>query len=121
MVRSLLEGIRVFHPYFQGGATCPANNLRELLIEELKDIYDAEQRITKALPKMAKAADSEELKEAFQEHLAQTQEHVKRLEQVFEQLDETAKKKQCKAMTGLLEEATRSWRRTLRPTCGMRR
>jgi ferritin-like metal-binding protein YciE len=81
-----------------------ANNLRELLIEELKDIYDAEQRITKALPKMAKAADSEELKEAFQEHLAQTQEHVKRLEQVFEQLDETAKKKQCKAMTGLLEE-----------------
>jgi len=81
-----------------------ASNLRELLIEELKDIYDAEQRITKALPKMAKAADSEELKEAFQEHLAQTQEHVKRLEQVFEQLDETAKKKQCKAMTGLLEE-----------------
>src|SRR4029079_17883643 len=81
-----------------------ANNLRELLIEELKDIYDAEQRITKALPKMAKAADSEELKEAFQEHLAQTQEHVKRLEQVVEQLDETAKKKQCKAMTGLLEE-----------------
>ena len=81
-----------------------ANNLRALLIEELKDIYDAEQRITKALPKMAKAADSEELKEAFQEHLAQTQEHVKRLEQVFEQLDETAKKKQCKAMTGLLEE-----------------
>ena len=81
-----------------------ASNLRELLIEELKDIYDAEQRITKALPKMAKAADSEELKTAFQEHLRQTEQQIKRLEQVFDELDETAKRKECKAMVGLLEE-----------------
>jgi len=104
VVRSLLDEPRLFDTRTFKEGDMSASNLRELLIEELKDIYDAEQRITKALPKMAKAADSEELKEAFQEHLAQTQEHVKRLEQVFEQLDETAKKKQCKAMTGLLEE-----------------
>jgi len=81
-----------------------ASNLRELLIEELKDIYDAEQRITKALPKMAKAADSQELKTAFQEHLRQTEQQIKRLEQVFDELDEPAKRKECKAMVGLLEE-----------------
>ena len=81
-----------------------ANNLRELLIEELKDIYDAEHRITKALPKMAEAADSEELASAFRKHLKQTEEHVRRLEQVFETLDEKAARKECKAMVGLLAE-----------------
>ncbi|TMQ68688.1 MAG: ferritin-like domain-containing protein [Candidatus Eisenbacteria bacterium] len=82
----------------------PANDLRELLVEQLQDIYDAEQRITKALPKMAKAADSEELASAFEGHLRETEEHVRRLEQVFETLDESAKRKECKAMVGLLDE-----------------
>lgn len=104
MVRSLLEETRVFSDtYFKEG-DMSANNLRELLIEELKDIYDAEHRITKALPKMAKAADSDELKEAFRIHLRETEQQIKRLEQVFDELDETPKRKECKAMVGLLEE-----------------
>lgn len=78
--------------------------LRELFIEELKDIYDAEQRITKALPKMAQAADSEELSTALEEHLRETEEQVTRLEQILESLDETPGRKTCKAMMGLLEE-----------------
>ena len=81
-----------------------ANNLRELMIEELKDIYDAEQRITKALPKMAKATDSQELKTAFQTHLRETEEQIKRLEEVFEQFGASPKRKECKAMVGLIEE-----------------
>src|SRR5205085_27281 len=82
----------------------PANNVRELLVEELKDIFDAEHRLTKALPKLAKAADDESLAAAFEDHLKQTEEHVTRLERVFEILGETAKRKTCKAMVGLLEE-----------------
>jgi ferritin-like metal-binding protein YciE len=79
-------------------------NLQELFLEQLKDVYDAEQRITKALPKMAREATSEELSTAFEEHLEQTQEHVKRLERVFEIIGESPGKKTCKAMVGLLEE-----------------
>ncbi len=79
-------------------------SLRDLLVEQLQDLYDAEQRITKALPKMAKAATSPELKAAFKKHLAETEEHVARLEKAFEALGEKAKKKTCKAMQGLIEE-----------------
>ena len=78
--------------------------MQELYVDVLKDLYDAEQQILKALPKMAKAANSEELRDGFQAHLAQTQAHVERLEQVFEQIGETAKRKKCKAIEGLLEE-----------------
>lgn len=81
-----------------------AENLQELLIEELKDIYNAEQQLTKALPKMAKAAVNENLKAGFLAHLEETEEHVQRLEQIFELLDEKAKGKTCKAMKGLVEE-----------------
>jgi ferritin-like metal-binding protein YciE len=80
------------------------DNLQELFLEQLKDVYDAEQRITKALPKMAREASSEELSSAFEEHLAQTQEHVARLERVFRIIGESPAKKTCKAMVGLLEE-----------------
>ena len=80
------------------------DSLRELFIDQLKDIYDAEQRITKALPKMAQAADSEELASGFEEHLKETEEHVRRLEEVFEAIDESPSRKTCKAMVGLLEE-----------------
>lgn len=77
---------------------------RELLVEELKDLYSAENQLIKALPRMAKAATSDELKNAFQTHLEQTKEHAARLEKVMKQLDESPKGKTCKAMKGLIEE-----------------
>ena len=79
-------------------------SLEELFIEELKDLYHAEKQLVKALPKMAKAAASEQLRKAFTDHLEQTKNHVLRLEQVFETVDEKAKAKVCKGMQGLLEE-----------------
>lgn len=78
--------------------------LQEFLVDELKDIYWAEKHLTKALPKMAKAASSEELREAFENHLSQTEEHVSRLEQVFEILGMKPMAKKCDAMAGLVEE-----------------
>lgn len=80
------------------------DTLNSLLEEELKDIYDAEKRLVKALPKMAKAASSEELRGAIQEHLEVTKGHVQRLEQVFETLGRPAKSKTCAGMKGLIEE-----------------
>jgi len=82
----------------------PINDLQELFVNELQDLYDAEKRITKALPKMAKAADSEELSSAFTEHLTQTQEHIVRLERIFESLGEKPGGQKCEGMEGLLEE-----------------
>lgn len=78
--------------------------LQELYVEQLRDIYDAENQLVKALPKMAKTATNEELKAAFESHLEQTQEHVSRLEQIFEELGEKPKGHKCEAMKGLLEE-----------------
>jgi ferritin-like metal-binding protein YciE len=80
------------------------SNLRETFIEELKDLYDAEKQITKALPKMAKAAENDELREGFETHLEETEEHIRRLEQVFKAFGETPKGKKCKAMEGLIAE-----------------
>ena len=77
---------------------------RETFIEELKDLYDAEKQITKALPKMAKAAEHDELREAFETHLEETENQIERLEKVFELFDETPKGKKCKAMEGLVAE-----------------
>ena len=79
-------------------------SLEELLQEELKDIYDAEKQLTKALPKLAKKATSPDLKSAFEEHLQQTEEHVERLEQVFEQLGLPARGKKCEGMKHLISE-----------------
>ena len=79
--------------------------LKELFIDELRDIYWAEKHLTKALPKMKKAATSEELANAFDEHLAVTEEQIGRVEQVFELLDMTARAKKCEAMDGLVKEA----------------
>jgi ferritin-like metal-binding protein YciE len=78
--------------------------LRELYIEELKDIYNAENQLVKALPKMAKAANSEELRNGFEEHLEQTRGHVQRLEQIFKELSEKPSGKKCKGMEGLVAE-----------------
>ncbi|MEO8131256.1 MAG: ferritin-like domain-containing protein [Bryobacteraceae bacterium] len=79
-------------------------SLEELFVEELKDLYHAEKQLVKALPKMVKAATSDELRTAFADHLEQTKTHVQRLEQVFESMDEKAKTKTCKGMQGLIEE-----------------
>lgn len=79
--------------------------LKELFIEELKDIYWAEKHLTKALPKMKKAATSEELAAAFEDHLEVTEGQVERVEQVFELLDMTPRAKKCEAMEGLVKEA----------------
>jgi ferritin-like metal-binding protein YciE len=80
--------------------------LRELYIEELKDLYNAENQLVKALPKMAKAASSDELRQGFEEHLEQTKGHVQRLEKIFQALGESPKGKKCKGMEGLVEEGS---------------
>jgi ferritin-like metal-binding protein YciE len=88
-------------------AAAPYNEeskLKELFVEELKDIYSAEKQLTKALPKMAKAATSEELRNAFETHLAQTEEQIGRVEEVFELLEMTARAKKCEGMAGMIEE-----------------
>jgi ferritin-like metal-binding protein YciE len=75
-------------------------------IDELKDLYNAENQLVKALPKMAKAASSGELKQGFEEHLEQTRGHVQPLEQIFKSLDKSPKGKKCAAMEGLVKEGT---------------
>jgi ferritin-like metal-binding protein YciE len=79
-------------------------SLRELFVDELKDLYSAENQILKALPKMVKAATSKELKAGFQEHLEQTKEHVTRLEKIFKRLGMSPKGKKCKGMEGVIED-----------------
>src|SRR5215213_9442278 len=86
------------------GPAMSAENLQELFVEELRDIYDAEKQLVKALPKMAKAAESEELRAAFEEHLEITRAHVGRLEEVFKLVGVAARGKACEGMKGLVEE-----------------
>ncbi len=81
--------------------------LKELYVDELKDIYNAENQLVKALPKMAKAATSDELRTGFEEHLEQTRGHVQRLEQIFKALGEKPTGKKCKGMEGLWPKARR--------------
>ena len=80
--------------------------LKELYLDELKDSYSAENQLVKALPKMARAATSEDLKAGFEEHLKQTEEHVHRLEKIFKALGDTPEGKKCKGMAGLIKEGT---------------
>jgi ferritin-like metal-binding protein YciE len=84
----------------------PQKGLKELYIDELKDLYSAENQLVKALPKMAKAATSTKLRQGFEEHLEQTKGHVQRLEQIFESVDESPKGKKCTGMEGLIEEGS---------------
>jgi ferritin-like metal-binding protein YciE len=79
-------------------------SLRQLYVEELRDLYNAETQLTKALPKMAKASSNDELRQGFEEHLRQTSEHVSRLEQIFEMLGEKPSGKKCLGMEGLVKE-----------------
>ena len=78
--------------------------LKELYIDELRDLYSAENQLTKALPKLAKASTSDNLRSGFEEHLKQTEGHVKRLEKIFKELGEKPTGKKCKGMEGLIEE-----------------
>ena len=78
--------------------------LRDVFVDELKDVYNAERQITKALPKMIKKTQSADLREAFQTHLEETETQIDRLEQVFESLDMTARGKHCAGMAGIIEE-----------------
>src|SRR5947209_13405610 len=83
-----------------------AKSLSEFFIDQLRDLYDAENQLIKALPKMAEAASSDELRQGFEEHLEQTKGHAERIEQIFEQLGEKAKGKKCKGMEGLIKEGS---------------
>lgn len=83
-------------------------SLRELYIDELRDLYHAETQLTKALPKMAKASSNAQLRQAFEEHLRQTSEQVSRLEQIFEMLEEKPTGKKCLGMEGLIKEGAKT-------------
>jgi ferritin-like metal-binding protein YciE len=90
----------------KGELKMPKTSLRELYIDELKDLYSAETQLVKALPKMAKAASNDQLRQGFEEHLRQTSEHVSRLEQIFEALEEKPTGKKCVGMEGLVKEGS---------------
>jgi ferritin-like metal-binding protein YciE len=85
-----------------------AKSLRALFVEELRDMYDGEKRLVRALPKMAKAAESGDLKTAFTNHLKETQRQVRRLEQVFRSLGEKARGKKCDGIIGIVEEGNKA-------------
>ncbi len=80
------------------------NSLQQLYVEELKDLFSAENQLTKALPKMAKAASSDELRQGFEEHLEQTKGQIERLQQIFQKLGEKGTGKKCLGMEGLVKE-----------------
>ncbi len=82
------------------------DSLKHLYVDELKDLFSAEKQLTKALPKMAKAATSVDLREGFEQHLEQTKGHVERLEEIFEQLEERPGGKKCMGMEGLVKEGS---------------
>jgi ferritin-like metal-binding protein YciE len=88
------------------GGEMPNQGLKELYIEELKDLYSAETQLVKALPKLARAATSEELRRGFEDHLEQTKGHVERLQKILDMLEESPKGKKCKGMEGLIEEGS---------------
>lgn len=81
------------------------NDLQDLLIDNLKDLYSAEKQLLRALPKVAKSVESEQLRAALEEHTEQTEQHVERLEQIFQRLGTSPRGKKCKGMEGLLEES----------------
>ena len=82
------------------------SELHELFLHELADIYDAEQQLTKALPRLADAAESEELRAAFESHLEETKTHAERLKEIAESLNAKLKRQSCKAMAGIIEEGS---------------
>jgi ferritin-like metal-binding protein YciE len=95
-----------YRKYRWKGGFMQESSLKELYLKELRDIYDAEKQIAKALPKMAKAASSGQLSQGFEMHLDQTKNHITRLEQIFAELDESPKGESCDGMEGLIEEGS---------------
>jgi ferritin-like metal-binding protein YciE len=104
-ISELFLGTTVLSVDPQGAKAMPVKNVQDLLLNELRDLYDAEKQLVKALPKVAKAASSEQLRQAVEEHLEETKVQVERLEDAFERLDTAARGKRCEAMRGLVEEA----------------
>jgi ferritin-like metal-binding protein YciE len=92
-----------------------SSSLRDLFVLELTDLYDAENQLTKALPKMAKASYSESLRGAFEEHLEKTKEHAARIERIFADLDMPVKREKCKGMQGLISEGNAFLKKKLSP------
>jgi len=103
MVRARLED-DIVNVHLAWRRPVQMKSLRELYVEELKDLYSAENQILKALPRMMRAASDRDLQRAFSQHEKQTQRQVKRLERIFKQLGESPRGKKCKGMEGLLEE-----------------
>jgi ferritin-like metal-binding protein YciE len=101
---------RASEQYFENqqstGKNMKLDSLHKLYVEELRDLYNAENQLLKALPKMAKAASSDALRQAFEDHLEETKDHVERLEDIFSTLDESPKGKTCHGMKGLIEEGS---------------
>jgi len=97
---------RKAHFQIQVGGNMRNEGLQQLYIDELKDLYSAETQLVKALPKMAKAATSPDLKQGFEDHLEQTRGHVERLEEIFDSLDQNPKGKKCAGMEGLVKEGS---------------
>ena len=100
----------------------PDKDLNALFLDTLKDIYYAEKQIYKSLPKMAKAANSDQLRAAFEKHHDETEGQIERLEQIFDLLGKPARGKKCDAIEGILDEARKSWTNTrasprLMPAC----
>jgi ferritin-like metal-binding protein YciE len=93
--------VRNIMPLF---TTTTFNSFNDLFTNQIEDLYDAEQRLTKALPKMAEAAQSSQLKQAFQSHLTETEGHVSRLEQIFREINVEPTRETCEAMKGLIAE-----------------
>jgi ferritin-like metal-binding protein YciE len=100
MTLRFIAGIKIRRQMMQ------KDSLRKLYVDELKDLYNAETQLVKALPKMAKAASNAELRQGFEEHLRQTSEHVSRLEQIFDALGEKPTGKKCLGMEGLVKEGS---------------
>jgi ferritin-like metal-binding protein YciE len=89
-----------------GNYVADDSNLREFFVDQLKDIYWAEKKLVKTLPKMEEAATTEQLKNAFRNHLEQTREHVRRVENVFDMINEEADSTKCPAMAGIVDEGS---------------
>jgi ferritin-like metal-binding protein YciE len=88
----------------EGKAMAQEKTLRDALVDEIRDLYDAERQLTKALPNLMKAASNDDLQLAFESHLEQTQQHLQRLEDVFDMLDEKVSGKHCAGIAGIIEE-----------------
>jgi ferritin-like metal-binding protein YciE len=100
-----IEGKRAVNLFSE--AKMKENQLRELYLEQLRDLYSAETQLVKSLPKMAEAATSEQLRTSFQQHLSETLEHVRRLETIFENLSQKPTGEKCKGMEGLIKEGSK--------------